>query len=61
VTALEQSNISAEALGVGARSNLQTAIASPYLNVGLELARQFTNIQGLQQGWRGNVIASMEF
>jgi hemolysin activation/secretion protein len=61
VTALEQSNISAEALGVGARSNFQTAIASPYLNVGLELARQFTNIQGLQQGWRGNVIASMEF
>jgi hemolysin activation/secretion protein len=61
VTAVEQSNISAAALGVGVRSSLQTAAASPSLNVGLELARQFTNLQGLQQGWRGNVIASMEF
>ena len=61
VTAVEQSSINAGALGLGARGSFAAIAGSPGLNVTLELARQFTNLQGLRQGWRGNLMASMEF
>jgi hemolysin activation/secretion protein len=61
VTAVEQAKFYAEALGFGVRTSFQPSAGSPCLNIGLEVARQLTDIQGLRQGWRGNVIASMEF
>ena len=61
VTSVEQSIINAGAIGFGARSNVDGTAGSPGLNLGLELARQFTDVPGLRQGWRGNVNALMTF
>ncbi len=60
-TSVEQAVINAGALGLGARGNIETADGSPGLNLGLELARQFTNVAGARQGWRGNVNATVAF
>jgi hemolysin activation/secretion protein len=61
VTAVEQSTINAGAVGFGARSSVDVAAGSPGLSFGLELARQFTDVAGLRQGWRGNVNAMVTF
>jgi len=61
VTAVEQSTINVGALGFGARSTVDVAAGSPGLSFGLELARQFTDVAGLRQGWRGNVNAMVTF
>jgi hemolysin activation/secretion protein len=61
VTAVEQSTINAGAVGLGARSTVDVAAGSPGLSFGLELARQFTDVAGLRQGWRGNVNAMVTF
>lgn len=60
-TVLEQSVFNAGALGLGTRNSVQPFAGSTSLNIALEVARQFSDIQGLRQGWRGNVNASMEF
>ena len=60
-TSVEQPVINAGALGLGARGNVETAEGSPGLNLGLELARQFTDVAGARQGWRGNVNAAVAF
>jgi hemolysin activation/secretion protein len=60
-TSIEQPVIDAAALGLGTRGNVEAADGSPGLNLGLELARQFTNLAGARQGWRGNVNAMVTF
>jgi len=60
-TAVEQSVINAGAVGLGTRGSILLGAGSPCLSFGLELARQFSDIQNMRQGWRGNVNASMEF
>ncbi len=61
VTSVEQSIINAGAIGLGARSSVDVAAGQPGLSFGLELARQFTDVPGLRQGWRGNVNAMVTF
>jgi hemolysin activation/secretion protein len=61
VTSVEQSTINAGAAGLGARSTVDVAAGSPGLGFGLELARQFTDVAGLRQGWRANVNALVTF
>jgi hemolysin activation/secretion protein len=60
-TSVEQPVIDAGALGFGTRGNVEAADGSPGLNLGLELARQFTNLAGARQGWRGNFNAMVTF
>jgi len=60
-TRVEQSTVTAGAIGFGARSSIDTAAGFPGLSLGLELARQFTDVPGLRQGWRGNVNAMVTF
>ncbi len=60
-TNVEQSIINAGAIGFGARSSLDAAAGLPGLSLGLELARQFTDVPGWRQGWRGNVNAMVTF
>lgn len=61
VTSVEQSTINAGALGLGTRGSIEVANGSPGLNFGLELAKQFTDVPGMRQGWRGNVSATVAF
>jgi hemolysin activation/secretion protein len=60
-TSVEQPAINAGALGLGARGSVETADGSPGFNLALELARQFTNLNGARQGWRGNLNAAVAF
>lgn len=60
-TVVEAASINVGALGFGARSRVHQASGAPDLNLTLELARQYTNIPGLRQGWRGNLNAWLEF
>lgn len=60
-TSVERRVINAGALGLGARGNIETADGSPGLSLGLELARQFTDVVGARRGWRGNVNATVVF
>jgi hemolysin activation/secretion protein len=60
-TSVEQSKINAGAIGFGARSSVDAATGLPGLSFGLELARQFTDVAGLRQGWRSNVNAMVTF
>jgi hemolysin activation/secretion protein len=59
-TAVEQPVFDAGALGAGLRSSVGIG-AWRSLNVDLELARQFTDVPGLRQGWRGNLSAVLVF
>jgi hemolysin activation/secretion protein len=61
VTSVEQSTINAGAVGIGTRSSVEVAAGSLGLSLGLELARQFTDVAGLRQGWRGNLNAMVTF
>jgi hemolysin activation/secretion protein len=60
-TSVEQPVINAGALGLGARGNVEALAGSPGFNLALELARQFTNLTGARQGWRGNLNAAVAF
>ena len=60
-TSVEQSTITAGAIGFGARSSIDAAAGMPGLSFGLELARKFTDVPGFRQGWRGNVNAMVTF
>ncbi|KJC58863.1 hypothetical protein UP10_21420 [Bradyrhizobium sp. LTSPM299] len=61
ITAVEQSTINASAAGLGVRSTVDVAAGQPGLSFGLELARQYTDLVGLRQGWRANVNAMVTF
>jgi hemolysin activation/secretion protein len=60
-TSVEQSVINASAVGFGARGLVDTGVGWRAFSFGLELARQFADVPGLRQGWRGNVNAAMTF
>jgi len=60
-TSVEQSVFNAGALGVGVRSSFETAANWPGGSLGVELARGFTNLAGVRQGWRANINASATF
>lgn len=58
---VEQSVITASALGVGVRGGVSPTYRSPGFSFGVEIARQFTNVLNERQGWRANVFASVAF
>lgn len=60
-TGVEQSVINAGALGLGGRGSVEATARWPGFNFGVELARQFTDVPQLRQGWRGNVNAAVTF
>jgi hypothetical protein len=60
VTSVEQSVISAGSLGFGARGTIEAA-GFMTTRVGVELARQYTDVPNLRQGWRANVNATVAF
>ena len=60
VTSVEQSVINAGALGFGARSTVEAA-GFLTTRLGVELARQYTDVPNLRQGWRANVNATVAF
>jgi hemolysin activation/secretion protein len=60
-SSVEQPVINAGAVGLGARGNVEAADGSPGFSLALEMARQFTNLTGARQGWRGNLNATVVF
>ena len=60
-TSVEQSVINASAFGVGIRGNVDAKDGLPAASLAIELARGYTDVPGLRQGWRINVNASAVF
>jgi hemolysin activation/secretion protein len=60
-TIVELAVIRAAALGVGVRSGIDIPGGYQGVALGLEIARQFSNLPNLQQAWRGNVVMSVRF
>jgi hemolysin activation/secretion protein len=60
-TSVEQSAFNAGAVGGGIRGSVEMAANAPAVNLGLELARQYSDLTGARQGWRANVNASAAF
>lgn len=60
-TTVEQSAFNAGAVGVGVRSSLEVAANLPGTSMALEVARGFTDLAGVRQRWRANVVASVSF
>ncbi|MBI3699085.1 MAG: ShlB/FhaC/HecB family hemolysin secretion/activation protein [Afipia sp.] len=60
-TAVEQAIINAGALGVGLRTSIDEKATFTNFTLGIEFARQFSDIQGAERGWRGNVNAAVTF
>jgi len=60
-TQLEQPVIDAAAFGVGTHGALQANGGTAGATIGVELARQFTDVPRMRQGWRGNVKFVMAF
>ena len=60
-SSVEQSVINAGAVGIGIRGSVEMAANAPGVGLGLELGRQYTDVAGVRQGWRANVIASAAF
>jgi len=48
-------------LGFGARGNLEIPGGYQGMSLGLEIARQFSNLPHLPQGWRGQVVMSLRY
>lgn len=60
-TAVEQAIINAGALGVGLRTSIDEKATFTNFSLGVEFARQFSDIQGAERGWRTNVNAAVTF
>jgi hemolysin activation/secretion protein len=60
-TSVEQSAFNAGAIGVGVRSSVEAAANLPGANLGIEVARGFTDLAGVRQGWRANINATATF
>jgi hemolysin activation/secretion protein len=58
-TSVEFAVVRSGALGVGARSNLDLPGGYQGVSLGLEIARQFSNLPNLSQAWRGQVVMSV--
>jgi hemolysin activation/secretion protein len=60
-TSVEQSIFNAGAIGAGLRANFEIAANLPRANLGIELARGFTDLAGVSPGWRANLNAAVTF
>jgi len=60
-TSVEQSAFNAGAIGVGVRSSVETSANLAGANLGIEVARGFTDLAGVRQGWRANINAAATF
>jgi hemolysin activation/secretion protein len=60
-TFVERAVVRSGALGVGVRSNLDIPGGYQGASLGLEIARQFSNLPNLSQGWRGQFVMSVRF
>lgn len=60
-TSVELAVVHSGAAGVGARSNLDIPGGYQGLSIGLEVARQFSNVPNLPHSWRGQVAMSLRF
>jgi len=60
-TAVERPEVDAFAVGFGVRGRYELWSNFSSLIWGIELARGFTDLAGLRQGWRGNVNATVVF
>ncbi len=60
-TAVEQAIINAGAVGVGLRTSVDEKATFANFTLGVEFARQFSDIQGAERGWRGNINAAVTF
>jgi len=60
-TFVELAVVRAGALGFGARGNLEIPGGYQGMSLGLEIARQFSNLPHLPQGWRGQVVMSVRY
>jgi hemolysin activation/secretion protein len=60
-TILELAVVRAAAAGVGLRSGVDFPGGYQGVTLGLEMARQFSNLPNLPQAWRGNVVMSFRF
>lgn len=60
-TALEQRSFNAAAVGTGVRSNVAIAATPQNASIALEVARAYTDLNGIRQGWRANVVGAVAF
>jgi hemolysin activation/secretion protein len=60
-TIVELAVVRAGAVGVGVRSGIDIPGGYQGVALGLEVARQFSNLPNLPQAWRGNVVMSFRF
>lgn len=60
-TILELSTIRGGSVGAGVRSGIELAGGYQGLTLGLEVARQFSNLPDLPHAWRGNVVMNVRF
>jgi len=60
-SAVEQPAFNAEAVGLGLRSGLDSASGWTRTNLGLEVARGFTDLAAIKAGWRSTVLLTMSF
>jgi len=60
-TSVEQAMIDAASLGLGVRAAIDATGRSPATSLGVELARQYSDVPGLQQAWRCNVLGAIAF
>ena len=60
-TVVEQASFNAASVGTGVRSNVKIPATQTNASVAVEVARAFTNLSGLRQGWRANVVGAVAF
>jgi hemolysin activation/secretion protein len=60
-TIVELAVVRAAAVGAGVRSGVDLPGGYQGVTLGLEMARQFSNLPTLPQAWRGNVVMSFRF
>ena len=60
-TAVEQASFNAASIGTGVRSNVKLPATQTDASVAVEVARAFTDLSGLRQGWRANVVGAVAF
>jgi len=60
-TSVEQAAFNAAAVGSGVRSNIGLPASEANASLAVEVARAFTDLNGLRQGWRANVVGAVTF
>jgi hemolysin activation/secretion protein len=60
-TFVELASVRAGAIGAGVRSSIDIPGGYQGIALGLEVARQFSNLPNLPQAWRGQVAISLRF